>query len=334
MERLRLHAAIASVLATALAVAGCSSGETKPRDLPDLRVHLLDKACERFEHAFRITERRSSDPFNQAREHLMYTMVELGRLEEAQKIGQEYIKQNIAYVASARTKLAGIEIDWKKALAADPKIEGTKKEKPFTEAIAEWRGRIRTAERQASTISILTCEILLKLKRESEAIAILKDVLAIDPMHNGALRRLAQAYASIGEYSLAASRLEAAYMGLEERIDEYKTQLADALEKSEKQDETIPARINAGESAAVEFAAAAALKHILSGDRARVDEWFARSFALDPTSRFVELKLGVALLLEGREQKARENLARFIGSLRGGARLFFQALLDALSPSK
>lgn len=348
-------AAIVLPAAALLLAAGCASPESKPKDLTALRRHLLEKAEQKYKHALRITERRSPDPFNQAREQLVFTMIELGKYDEAESTGRRFVEQQGEYLAMARSKLAEVELDWQKALAAEPKIKDTRREDTFREVQQTWQARIRGAERQAIGLSLLIGEVLTRSGKHREAIAVFKDILDIQPDHNTALRRLAQACIHEEEHGLAASYLERAFAGIMERLRDLQESAGEAesgegtpagdgsgegagpLEGEgipEVAPKPSPAReqIRALEAACIQIGAVIGALKFLTGEYPRSDDWFARAFEIDPTCIYLDLKTALALIREGKTAEAGRSMARFRESIareRSGVMLTLVERIEA-----
>ena len=382
--------AVPALAALALAAGACRSEPERPRDLPSLRETLLRDAKQNFKHALRITQRHSPDPFNQAREQLVFTMIELGEFPEAEATGREFLQQEAAYIEVARAKLAGIEVDWKKALAGDPSIAGSPREKVYLDGLADWKGRIAGSEQRILNLSLVLGEASLQTGRVRESIPLFKAMLDIKPDHNTALRRIGQAFGLLGEHGLAASYLEKAFLGIEIRVRDLRERMAEeglppskeepgtggesrkgkipdpgesegpgerdgkegggesapkgGEEEKPAEDPVLPptpalpppapgavaAQVQRLERAMVELAAAAGTLYFLAGEPPKSEEWFGRAFALDPTSPYVELKLGLSLLVEGRPAAAAANLARFRKTLPASAAPFLGVLLDRI----
>jgi hypothetical protein len=94
--------------------------------------------------------------------------------------------------------------------------------------------------------------------------------------------------------------------------------------------EEVQARIQLLEKAMIEIAATAGILHFLAGDRQQCEAWFARAFAVSPTSAYVELKLGLSLIAEGRASAAIVNLDKFRLAVPGTAGSFLGVLLDRI----
>lgn len=332
----------AMVLCGFCLVAGCVSPEGKPKDLRALRNHLLEEAKKKYEHALRITERHSPDPFNQAREQLVYTLIEMGAFAEAERRGREFLGQKIRYLDAARSRLAEIELDWKKELAGNPEAEGTKKEEEYLDLKHEWEKRIEMAEYQIVGLSLLLGELSLRNDRPADALPFFRSVLDVVPDHNTALRRIGQVYIVLGDHAMAAEYLARAYVGIEERARRLAVQNSDP-ETEIEEEETPPAetpaapaprdvreRIRALERGAMETAAVVATLHFLAGNPPDCQSWFTRIFALDPTNRFLELKLALTYLEERRLPAAARHLRRFDDEIQEGSDNILRILIDRI----
>ena len=323
----------------ALLVAGaCSAPPKKPGDLAELRVFLLKKAKQKFKHALRITERHSPDPFNQARQQLVYTLIELEEYDEAERMGREFLKQKKEYLDAARSRLAEVELDWKTDVAGNPKIKGTRKETAFLEKQGLAEGRIRLAEGQIITLSLLLGEVFLHTRNFTRAIPIFKEILEVRADHNTALRRIGQAYALLGDHNLGAMYLELAHKGIEGRIGEIREEITGPEEKPPAEENLAEVRllltpadqVRSLERAGSELAAVIGLLHHLTGDFPKAGEWFALAFEKDPASRYVELKLALVLLREGRPEAAAKHLEKFRASFKENEGSVIRSLIDRL----
>ncbi|MHC5038236.1 MAG: tetratricopeptide repeat protein [Planctomycetota bacterium] len=314
---------VLTMMAMALGVlalwGGCTAPERKPKDLETLHRHLLVKAKQKYKHALRITKQHAPDPFNQAREQLVFTMIELKEFNKAAETAEGFIQQKVEYLELARARLAEIELEWKKELLGNPKLEGTKRETSYLELRDEWQNRIRLAEYQMVSLTLLRGEVLLRTERYADAVPVFKQILTVRPDHNTALRRIGQAYALLRKYGLAATFMEKAYCCLEKKIQKIREE--QLLEANPEKGEPEPGgsriqtaaqeRIKAMEAALIEIAAMAGLLQFLGGELSQSQIWFGRAFALDPTSRYLELKLALTLIQEKRVEKAKPHLQNF-----------------------
>jgi len=309
----------------ALGAGGCAVLPGKPKDLPELRRFLLEKAKQKYKHALRITERHSPDPFNQAREQLVYTLIELGEFEEAETTGRNFAKQKLEYIEAARSRLAEVELDWKKEVLAKPEIKGSRKELVFIEAKDEWEHRIRASERQVIGLSLLLGEVLMRREKYREAVGVFREILDIVADHNTALRRIGQAYAHLEDHTLSASYLEKAHDGIADRILKIRDETLDEkpapseVEPGEvKQDLETPRRVRGFEeqlrllgTAQIEIASVVAMLYFLSGAFPRTEDWFQRAFEIDPTCVTLDLKVGLRYLRESRFKEALQKFSAF-----------------------
>jgi tetratricopeptide (TPR) repeat protein len=343
--RAGLCALLLAGLALALPAGGCSAPSGKPKALPELRRHLLEKAKQKFRHALRITEQHSPDPFNQAREQLVYTLIELEEFEEAEETGRKFVDQKLDYIEAARAKLAEVELDWRKEVLASPEIEGTRRETVFREAQREWKLRVQSAERQVIGLSMLVGEVLLRRKKYRDSISLFKRVLEIRPDHNAALRRIGQAFVHLENHSLAASYLEKAYNGIEERIrrlrNDEPAEPPPPEEPASPEETRIPRvdvqpersleqRLEILQNARIEIASVVAMLHFLGGRHPLAMDWFNRAFEIDPTCVFLDLKTGLSALVRKRYKEGLAKLRAFRLNYGGQENSMVILLLDRI----
>ncbi|GEM_PF-3136522 len=303
------------LLAALLLLSACASSPDKPRELEALREWLLRKAKQKFQHALRITERHAPDPFNQARQHLLFTLIALKEYREAEEVGRKFIEQKTAYLEAARTRLAELELDWKKALAGDETFKGSRREKNMVSLQKEWKSRIQRAENQIVSLSLLLGDVLLRRDEKAEAISVFKQALAVAPDHNTALRRIGQAYALLGDHAVAANYMTKAFLGLQQRLETVRSETPSAGEEaSAKQASRVPAL----ERGAVEIAGVTALLHVLAGDADTARTWFNHAGSFDPTSPYVDLKIAVKFIRDGKLRPAAEHISAFLDTLPEG----------------
>ncbi|MHC4779587.1 MAG: tetratricopeptide repeat protein, partial [Planctomycetota bacterium] len=230
-------------------------------------------------------------------------------------------------------------------LAGNPKIKGTTRETDYLEKKDLWNSRIATAERQIVGLSLLLGEVLLRREQYKQAIPVFKEILTVKADHNTAFRRLGQTYVLLGDFNLAAMYLEKAHKGIMRRIFEIRDGLegvgtteprpgegeGEALAPPEPRNvQTRGQQIRALQQASIEIAAVIGVLCYLTSDFPKADDWFARAFEIDPTSYFLDLKLGLALLREGRKEKAGQHFGKFRKGFEGCEGVLIITLLDRI----
>lgn len=303
--------------ALALTWGGCAAVPEKPSELGEQRAWLLRKAEEKLRHALRISLKYSNQPFNQARQQLIYVLVRQKKYEEAVEAAEAFLEQKRSYLEERRQILLAMEMSWEKKKAGEPGIEGTQAEKAYQESREEVEAQVERALGSIQTMLLLLGDIYLRQGRKPEAVARYKEVLALRPDHAEALARVGQAHIRMENWTLAAGYLDRAAVRFDrvaEKTEDEMTALSPEDEDESKLLSRLGRRLRALEAMREDVLATEALCHFLAAEYESFELVFRRLLERNPDSPYLPLKIGLALARDGHRVEGEREIRRFLAA--------------------